>query len=524
MTVTNTTNKTTPEIGNGSKTAFDFSFKVFNSSDLEVYLIDSGGTATLKTITTHYTVSLNTITEGGTVTMVTPPTASEYVFIKRVVTKTQTTDIPTEGNFPETQVENALDKAYMLIIQMQEELDRTPKFGITSTKTGVLPEPEDGKILQWSGTGGTLVNAVYDTASLTAAVTSAQTAQAAAETAQTAAETAQTGAQTAQTAAELAETNAETAQAAAEAAVAQINAEIHDADDDTAVEVERTVDVDTIHMKIAGTDEMNITAAGMQLSTGARADRILDEDNMASDSATALATQQSIKAYIDTTLGALLSYVEIFTTSGTWVVPTGVNFILVDMAGGGGAGGSGQTNSASPGGGGGAAETILSHILPVTPGASLTIAIGSGGVGATDTNGTNGGTTSITGGAYTLSVAGGSGGVKTVSGGTGGAGAAGTIDDNALTSIKTSLTPTSTTPIDRLSYPGGDGVANGAGGNSMFGLGGASGASDDTVGDAGQAPGSGGGGGRGNSGTAVAGGAGAKGIVIIRYNANGAPS
>lgn len=37
----------------------------------------------------------------------------------------------------------------------------------------------------------------------------------------------------------------------------------------------------------------------MQISTGATVTTILDEDSMASDSATALATQQSIKAYID---------------------------------------------------------------------------------------------------------------------------------------------------------------------------------------------------------------------------------
>lgn len=47
----------------------------------------------------------------------------------------------------------------------------------------------------------------------------------------------------------------------------------------------------------AGTGTINLT--NLKLATGATVTGILDEDNMASDSATQLATQQSIKAYID---------------------------------------------------------------------------------------------------------------------------------------------------------------------------------------------------------------------------------
>ena len=46
--------------------------------------------------------------------------------------------------------------------------------------------------------------------------------------------------------------------------------------------------------------EVTVTDSGMQLGgSGARVNTIADEDNMSSDSATALATQQSIKAYVD---------------------------------------------------------------------------------------------------------------------------------------------------------------------------------------------------------------------------------
>ena len=39
----------------------------------------------------------------------------------------------------------------------------------------------------------------------------------------------------------------------------------------------------------------------LQLGTSTTVTAVLDEDNMASDSATSLATQQSIKAYVDST-------------------------------------------------------------------------------------------------------------------------------------------------------------------------------------------------------------------------------
>ena len=67
-------------------------------------------------------------------------------------------------------------------------------------------------------------------------------------------------------------------------------------------------DTDSFTSTTDGTTLANITAAGVNFTqlngTGSVSiSNILDEDNMASDSATAIATQQSIKAYVDTTTG-----------------------------------------------------------------------------------------------------------------------------------------------------------------------------------------------------------------------------
>ena len=57
---------------------------------------------------------------------------------------------------------------------------------------------------------------------------------------------------------------------------------------------------DTQTFQTGGSTRMDITDSGVQFGgSGARITTVLDEDDLSSDSATALATQQSIKAYVD---------------------------------------------------------------------------------------------------------------------------------------------------------------------------------------------------------------------------------
>ena len=135
MTVTSLVNKVR-EQGDGIVVDFDFAFPIFNASELEVYkVVRATDVTTLKTITTDYTVSINTVTEGGTVTFVVAPSATQDSFIKRVMPLTQTSAIPTESNFPETAVENEFDKSRMIDIQLQEQIDRSSLLPIASEET-----------------------------------------------------------------------------------------------------------------------------------------------------------------------------------------------------------------------------------------------------------------------------------------------------------------------------------------------------------------------------------------------------
>ena len=64
---------------------------------------------------------------------------------------------------------------------------------------------------------------------------------------------------------------------------------------------------DTQTFTTGGTSRLDISDSGVRIGSGSRVTTILDEDNLASDSDTALATQQSIKAYIDATGSGTMS-------------------------------------------------------------------------------------------------------------------------------------------------------------------------------------------------------------------------
>jgi len=59
------------------------------------------------------------------------------------------------------------------------------------------------------------------------------------------------------------------------------------------------VSADALGFSTGGTRRLDMNSSGVRIGTGSRVTTILDQDNMSSDSNTALATQQSIKTYVD---------------------------------------------------------------------------------------------------------------------------------------------------------------------------------------------------------------------------------
>ena len=138
MTIPATTRKAGPFTGNGSTTAFPFTFKVFTTADVAVIVADVDGIESILTLDSDYSVTLNSdqdATPGGTVTYPisgTPLPSTDKLSIKGDVDYQQGTDIPTGGDFNPVVLENALDSLSMQIQQVQEAVSRAAVVPITS--------------------------------------------------------------------------------------------------------------------------------------------------------------------------------------------------------------------------------------------------------------------------------------------------------------------------------------------------------------------------------------------------------
>ena len=280
MTISTTTLKASYS-GNGSTTAFAYTWKVFASTELAVYIrVDATGAETLKvegTGSANYAVSGVGETSGGNVTFVTAPASGETIVILRSTAKIQGTDYQPADPFPAADHEDALDKLTHIAQELQEELDRSIKLSRTNTITSaeftdnaatrssqVLSFDSAGELSvtqeigefqgNWAAstayvlrdlvkdtsnnniyicitahtsTGAQPISSntdvakwslIVDAAAATTSATAAATSATAAAASATAAAASETAAETAETNAETAETNAETAETNAETA------------------------------------------------------------------------------------------------------------------------------------------------------------------------------------------------------------------------------------------------------------------------------------------------------------------
>jgi hypothetical protein len=127
--------------GNGVTTAFSFPNKFLADEDLVVILVSSAGVETVKTLTTHYTVTGEGNDAGGTVTMLTAPAAGETLVIYRDPSQVQEADFEDQDAFPADTLEEGLDLLTMLIQRLDDRIDRavTLSEGYSDTFDMSLP-------------------------------------------------------------------------------------------------------------------------------------------------------------------------------------------------------------------------------------------------------------------------------------------------------------------------------------------------------------------------------------------------
>lgn len=149
-----TVNEVTPAsnraLGDGTTTAFSYTFKIYAKTDIEV-LVDS----VTKTVDTDYTVSGLGNSGGGTVTFLSAPANAAVVTIIRKQPFQQTSVYTLNEPFPSTRVEKDLDKLVMAAQQLKEALSRALQFAKQSTTTAnTVDDPTTGKFLRSKAGGG----------------------------------------------------------------------------------------------------------------------------------------------------------------------------------------------------------------------------------------------------------------------------------------------------------------------------------------------------------------------------------
>ena len=147
------------------QTAFNFSFQVNASSELQVYIDD-----TLKTETTHYSVSLNT--DGtGTVTFGSATTSGEIITIIGDQPLSRTTVFQTGQSNNPTTLETEFDNVLIRQQQLKEITDRSIQLKVTTPRTvtgsgtsGPLEFPYDAtvsnnadKVIAYDSNGTSLI-------------------------------------------------------------------------------------------------------------------------------------------------------------------------------------------------------------------------------------------------------------------------------------------------------------------------------------------------------------------------------
>ena len=120
MTISNSARTAGPFIGNGTTTAYPFSFKVFARGDLLVARTDLAGTETILTLDADYSVTLNSnqgSSPGGMVTLSSALPSGYTLAMTTNIPMTQGLDLTNNGGFYPAQINDALDR---IVVQIQQ--------------------------------------------------------------------------------------------------------------------------------------------------------------------------------------------------------------------------------------------------------------------------------------------------------------------------------------------------------------------------------------------------------------------
>ena len=155
-------NPTNPEVqyvSTAGQTVFPFSFKIYETGDIEVYrtnVID--GTIDKLTETFDYTVTING-DAGGEVTFLSPQLADDKIVLKRNLEFTRDTNYIKNGDLFAETINNDQNYQTYLIADLNNKFNNAVVLpdGTAGINTS-LPSPEADQYIRWNSTGDGLVN------------------------------------------------------------------------------------------------------------------------------------------------------------------------------------------------------------------------------------------------------------------------------------------------------------------------------------------------------------------------------
>lgn len=137
---------------NAGQTIFNYTFKIFSITDLNVYITPAGQEANDSTdLTTAYTVLGVGDEDGGTITLTVGANLNDLVTIVSNTPSSRTTDYQNNGDFRPDTVNADFDRVVALVKKIEDLTNRA--LLSAQSKQGpkplILPQPVSTKLLRW---------------------------------------------------------------------------------------------------------------------------------------------------------------------------------------------------------------------------------------------------------------------------------------------------------------------------------------------------------------------------------------
>jgi hypothetical protein len=172
MSIASTVNKNL-YLGNGSTNVYNYTFKIFQESDIRVVILNTATSAETVLTSIDYNVTGEGSSAGGSVQLIGPRSYLDSgtgnlltgfkILLKRNLDLVQSTDIRNQGDFFPEVHEDSFDRGVMVEQQLQEQLTRAAVLAETTSGTfspnfpaGLEDNPNTTIIVNPGGTGFTI--------------------------------------------------------------------------------------------------------------------------------------------------------------------------------------------------------------------------------------------------------------------------------------------------------------------------------------------------------------------------------